>query len=121
MRRALVLLFASVAASVTANLLLRATMSKLDAGSTGALVGAALRAPALWAGIALWGLGFLLWLRVLATEEISRVFPIVVGAAFAATLVVSTTLLGERGSPTSWAGLVLVSIGIAICGGEAPA
>jgi multidrug transporter EmrE-like cation transporter len=117
MRRTLVLVFASVAASVTANLLLKETMIRLPASTTGALVSAALRAPGLWVGVALWGIGFLLWLRVLATEEISRVFPIVVGAAFVATLVVSTVFLDEEGSTTSWAGLALVSIGIAICGG----
>ncbi len=97
---------------------MRGAMSTIRADSAASLALAAARSPSLWLGLGLWGVGFLLWLRVLATEEISRVYPVVVGLSFLVVGVGSRVLFGETVPNGALAGSVLVVVGIALASRE---
>lgn len=76
-------------------------------------LGRALRESWFWFGVALLALGFFSLLALLSWREVSFVIPATalsyVTGAFAAKL-----LLGERLTPMRWAGIVLVSVGVAL-------
>lgn len=76
-------------------------------------LGRALREGWFWIGIGLLGLSFFVLLTLLSWEDVSFVIPAsalsyVVGALGA------KLLLGERLSPSRWAGILLVTLGVAL-------
>jgi multidrug transporter EmrE-like cation transporter len=103
-------LFAAVSVTLAAgNLLL--------AGAVRAAGGASLRlifTPRVLVAIVIYLGSFLLYLHVLASMDVSKSYPIIVGAAFALVLIGAWALLGE--SVTAWRviGCVLICCGIAL-------
>lgn len=116
----LVLVFLTAAITMAANLLLRAG---IDAAGGFSLAGggAALRAfgrlclePRFVAGFVLYFLASIVWFRVVATEPLSRAYPILVSCTF--TLVTSGAVLVFREPLTlrQVIGLAVILAGIAL-------
>jgi multidrug transporter EmrE-like cation transporter len=76
-------------------------------------LGQAFRQPSMWLGIALMALGFFSLLALLSWENVSFVVP-VTAVSYVVGAVGAKLFLGERLSPARWAGIVLVSIGVAL-------
>lgn len=104
MRPALLLLIlSSVAMSACAQLLL-----KMGVGATSAL--AYLLSPWVVAGLALYGLGAVVWLSVLARLPLSAAYPFV-GLGFILTMALGVLALGETLNPMRVAGTLLIALG----------
>lgn len=67
------------------------------------------------AGLLCWGIEILGWVLVLARLPLNVAFPIM-SLTYAATPVASWLLLGDSISPRRWAGIGLVTAGVAIVG-----
>ena len=76
-------------------------------------LGRALRAPWFWAGIGLLALGFFSLLALLSWADVSLVIPDA-ALSYVAGALGAKFLLGERLSALRWAGIVLVSAGVAL-------
>ena len=70
--------------------------------------------PYLLAGFALYGLGAVVWLSVLARWDVSKAYPLV-GLGFALTLLIGL-LAGEQVTPQRAAGVLLICAGVWIVG-----
>lgn len=68
--------------------------------------------PFIIVGIILYGLSFILWLRVLTTNDLSRVYPIFVTCVFILTTIGSAKLFGEHISMLRITGLLVAIFGI---------
>ena len=71
----------------------------------------ALASPGVLGGLALYGLGTLLWLQVLSRTDLSQAYPFV-GLGFILTALMGLFLFGETVTMMRAAGIVLVIIGI---------
>lgn len=80
-----------------------------------AMVRGGLRSPAIWGGLAINVLGFMVWLNLLARIPLSVAYP-VVSITYCVILLASRTLLHERISRRRWLGALLVAIGVALVG-----
>src|SRR3990170_7184915 len=94
------LLVVSVTFNVTANILLKTAVTKtggISAESTQILTNIAKVAfsPYLIAGLILYGLSFLIWLRVLTFNDLSRSYPIFATIVFMFTTLASYKILNE--------------------------
>jgi len=69
--------------------------------------------PFIWAGLALYGAGALLWLGVLAQIDVSQAYPFV-GLGFLLTMVLGIILLGESVSAMRLIGTLLVVAGVVL-------
>jgi drug/metabolite transporter (DMT)-like permease len=81
-----------------------------------ALIGVALRALSVswtWFGLGLMTLAFLALLAVLAVENVSFVVP-VTALSYAVGALGGRVLLHERVTPTRWAGVLLVCVGVTL-------
>ena len=65
------------------------------------------------AGLAMYGLGALLWLLVLARIDVSAAYPFV-GLGFVMTMMLGWLLLGESLQPTRVAGTLLIALGVVL-------
>jgi len=110
MRPALLLLIlSSVAMSACAQLLLKMGVGAARAqGATSAL--AYLLSPWVVAGLALYGLGAVVWLSVLARLPLSAAYPFV-GLGFILTMALGVLALGETLNPMRVAGTLLIALG----------
>ncbi|MBP6898896.1 MAG: hypothetical protein KBC73_02345 [Burkholderiaceae bacterium] len=114
------LALASIAMSVTAQFAFKAGMTALKQGALSTpqplwrLLWAALTQPQVLLGFALYGLGAVIWLRVLADWEVSKAYPLV-GLGFAMTAVISLAL-GEAVGAMRLAGIALICIGVVLVG-----
>ena len=70
--------------------------------------------PAVLTGFALYGLGALVWLLVLAEWDVSKAYPLV-GLGFAATLLIGWSI-GEHVTIVRAIGVVLICAGVALVG-----
>lgn len=112
----LALVLASVAMSALAQILLKFGMSSpvvqqalaLDRRAEAAL--AILASPGVAGGLALYGLGAMVWLFVLARVDVSQAYPFV-GLGFLVTMALGALLLGEQVGPVRILGTVLVAVG----------
>ena len=107
----LLLILISVLFSAVAQLLLKMGVAAVPKaqGVVPVLIGYA-TTPAVIGGFALYGLGAVLWLFVLARLPLSAAYPFV-GLGFIATMLIGFTILGE---PLSWervAGTLLIAVG----------
>lgn len=113
------LLITSVIFNVTANILLKKGVTSFG-GISGAktnLIPDLIRAattPYIWIGLSLYGLSFLIWLRVLSFNDLSRAYPIFATIVFLLTTVGSIRFLNEGVSPTRIIGIVIMLVGIYI-------
>ncbi len=71
-----------------------------------------LRSPALVTGFVLYGLSFLLWLKILKGNELSFAFPIASALLFVCISLFSVFLLHEQMSFSKIIGMTLIAIGI---------
>lgn len=113
------LLLVSVTFNVTANILLKKGVLAFGgiSGTRAGLIPELLRAattPYLWIGLALYGLSFLIWLRVLSFNDLSRAYPIFATVVFLLTTLGSIKFLNEEVSLTRIVGIIVMLIGIYI-------
>ncbi len=107
---------ASVALSAFAQLSLRqgmsrpATQSALEAGG-GTAAWAVASQPFVLLGLALYALGALVWLLVLARLDVTRAYPFV-GLGFVLVATLGAMLLGETLTPARVVGTLLVVSGV---------
>jgi len=73
----------------------------------------ALRQPWFWAGIALLALNFFALLTLLSWANVSFVIP-ATALSYVVGALAAKLFLGERLTPLRWAGILLVSVGVAI-------
>lgn len=76
-----------------------------------------LLSPGVIAGLALYGVGTLLWLGVLSRVEVSQAYPFV-GLGFVLTAVLGAVLFGDALSAPRIAGTLLVVLGIVLIAGS---
>lgn len=113
------LLLISVTANVTANILLKkgvtafGGISGIKANLIPELIKAA-TTPYLWIGLTLYGLSFLIWLRVLSFNDLSRAYPIFATIVFTMTTIGSARFLNEDVSLTRIVGIAVMLGGIYI-------
>ncbi len=112
----LLLIFLSVTISAVAQIALKHGMSStpvqqaLVQGGAEALHGVA-KSLFVWLGLALYGVGALLWLGVLARVDVSQAYPFV-GLGFLLTMIFGVFLLGEAFSMMRAIGTLLVLAGV---------
>lgn len=109
----------SVSFNVTANILLKKAVISFG-GISGSKVNLipelakAAATPYLWIGLSLYGLSFLIWLRVLSFNDLSRAYPIFATIVFLLTTVGSIRFLNEGVSPARIVGIIIMLVGIYI-------
>lgn len=113
------LLITSVLFNVTANILLKKAVISFGgiSGTKANLMPELAKAattPFLWIGLSLYGLSFLIWLRVLTFNDLSRAYPIFATIVFLLTTAGSIKFLNEGVSPTRIIGIVIMLVGIYI-------
>ena len=113
------LLITSVIFNVTANILLKTGVTKIG-GISGQktllsteLAKAAL-SPFIIFGLMLYGLSFIIWLRVLSFNDLSRAYPIFASLVFLLTTIGAVRFLGENITITRIVGIVVILLGIYI-------
>ena len=117
----LALAMASIALSSVAQVLLKLGMTCGDvraaiaAGAPTGIVQAVLLSPAVVGGLALYGLGTVLWLAVLARAELSQAYPFV-GLSFVLTAAMGYFLFADALPPGRIAGIALIVAGVLLVG-----
>ena len=87
-----------------------ATQEALASGTVGA-VRAVASQPFVLLGLAMYGVGAMVWLLVLARVEVSRAYPFV-GLGFLLVMALGASMLGESIGTARWVGTVLVAAGV---------
>lgn len=111
------LLTMSVISNATANLLLKGGVQRLGGftldktNMVNELVKAVFN-PYIIGGLMLYGFSFVLWLKVLTTNDLSRSYPIFVTFVFILTTVGSAKFFGENISLLRIAGMIIAIVGI---------
>ncbi len=77
------------------------------------LIASTLGNPWLWAGLVVYAVATLLWLQVLRTAPLSRVYPLI-ALAFVVVPLLDTLLLGETLRPQSLIGGAIIVVGVAV-------
>ena len=113
------LLITSVIFNVTANILLKKAVISFGgiSGTKANIIPELTRAattPYLWIGRSLYGLSFLIWLRVLTFNDLSRSYPIFATLVFLLTTAGSIRFLNEDVSLLRIVGIFIMLIGIYI-------
>lgn len=113
------LLMTSVIFNVTANILLKKGVTAFGgiSGNLANLIPELARAattPYLWIGLTLYGSSFLIWLRVLSFNDLSRAYPIFATIVFLLTTAGSIRFLNEDVSLTRIIGIAVMLVGIYI-------
>jgi drug/metabolite transporter (DMT)-like permease len=108
----------SICMSAVAQVLFKLGMSApavRDAGSTSALVRLVALSPGVLGGLALYGLGTVLWLGVLSRAELSQAYPFV-GLSFVLTAIFGAVLFNDTLSPQRIAGIAAIVLGVWLVG-----
>lgn len=113
------LLVVSVVFNVTANILLKTSVTKTGgvAAESAKLIDSLLKvatSPLTIFGLALYGLSFLIWLRVLTFNDLSRAYPIFATIVFLMTTLGSIKFLNEDVSIVRIIGISVMLVGIFI-------
>lgn len=113
------LLLTSVVFNVTANILLKKGVVTAGgiSGSKASLIAELLKVvfnPLIILGLVLYGLSFLIWLRVLTFNDLSRSYPIFASIVFLFTTVGSMIFLKENITLMRIVGIVVILAGIYI-------
>ena len=113
------MLTVSVFSNVTANILLKKGV--IDFGGISgektkfvAEISRAVFNPFILAGLFLYGFSFLVWLRVLTFNDLSKSYPIFASIVFLLTTAASARFLNESVSLTRMIGIAIMLIGIFI-------
>lgn len=67
--------------------------------------------PQLWFGCMLYGIGTVLWLKVLSMTDLSFAYPFA-AVAYTGGVLMSQWMLKERVTPLRWAGVALIGLGL---------
>ena len=111
------LLIVSVFSNVTANILLKKGVTSFG-GLTGQKaklffeLTKAATSPFVILGIVLYGFSFLIWLRILSFNDLSRAYPIFATIVFLLTTAGSAIFLNESVSLLRFAGIAIMLVGI---------
>lgn len=113
------LLLTSVFFNVTANILLKTGVKSFGgiSGQKANLVEELTKAalsPFIISGLVLYGLSFVIWLRVLSFNDLSRAYPIFASVVFLLTTAGSAIFLKENVSASRILGIIIMLIGIYI-------
>lgn len=115
------LALASIGMGAVAQVLFKLAMSgpavrgAIDGGGAVAVVRAVALSPGVIGGVALYGLGTLLWLAVLSRAELSKAYPFV-GLSFVITAVMGYFLFSDTMSLSRIAGTALIVAGVVLVG-----
>jgi len=115
------LALASIGMGAVAQVLFKLAMSgpavrgAIDGGGVVAVVRAVALSPGVIGGVALYGLGTLLWLAVLSRAELSKAYPFV-GLSFVITAVMGYFLFSDTMSLSRIAGTALIVAGVVLVG-----
>jgi multidrug transporter EmrE-like cation transporter len=113
------LLIASVSLNVTANILLKKGVMSFGgiSASKAELLTSLTKAafnPFIIIGLMLYGLSFVIWLRVLSFNDLSRAYPIFASVVFLMTTLGSIKFLNEDVSAMRFVGIIVMLAGIFI-------
>ena len=113
------LLLTSVVFNVTANILLKKGVQAIGgiSGQKVKLISELTKAassPFIIFGLALYGLSFVIWLRVLTFNDLSRAYPIFATIVFMLTTLGSIIFLKENISVARIIGMIIMLVGIFI-------
>ena len=113
------LLLTSVFLNVTGNILLKKGVTAIGgvSGEKAKLIGELLKAafnPLILFGLVLYGFSFIIWLRVLTFNDLSRSYPIFASIVFLLTTIGSVTFLNESVSAMRIIGTAIIIAGIFI-------
>lgn len=113
------LLTISVIFNVTANVLLKKGVVSFGgvSGEASKLIESLTKAalnPLILVGLVLYGLSFLIWLRVLSFNDLSKSYPIFAACVFLLTTAISLKVLNESISLNRIFGIVIMLVGIFI-------
>ncbi len=117
----LILALVSICMSAVAQVLFKVGMSSepvraalADGGSAGVIRAVALN-PGIVGGLALYGLGTVLWLAVLSRAELSQAYPFV-GLSFVLTAIFGVVLFNDAMSAGRIAGIAAIVVGVYLVG-----
>jgi len=113
----IILFFIGICFTASANLLLRFGMSKFGNlfVSKDKIISDFLRLavnPFVILGLLFYGLGFLIWLKILTTFEVSKVYPIMVSVTITLVLFGSSVFLKENVSFLRVFGVIVLMLGV---------
>ncbi|KKR49600.1 MAG: hypothetical protein UT84_C0023G0008 [Candidatus Curtissbacteria bacterium GW2011_GWA1_40_16] len=113
------LLIVSVTFNVTANILLKKGVMSFGgiSASKAELLTSLTKAafsPFIIGGLVLYGLSFVIWLRVLSFNDLSRAYPIFASVVFLMTTLGSIKFLNEDVSAMRFVGIIVMLAGIFI-------
>ena|SRR3990172_6425090 len=113
------LLIVSVTLNVTANILLKKGVMSFGgiSASKAELLTSLTKAafsPFIIGGLVLYGLSFVIWLRVLSFNDLSRAYPIFASVVFLMTTLGSIKFLNEDVSAMRFVGIIVMLAGIFI-------
>lgn len=113
------LLLTSVCLNVTGNFLLKKGVLTIGgiSGEKVKLIPELTRAatsPFIIIGLVLYGLSFIIWLRVLTISDLSRAYPIFATIVFLLTTVISILFFKENVSLLRFIGIIVILVGIFI-------
>jgi multidrug transporter EmrE-like cation transporter len=117
----LLLILTSIGLGAVAQVLMKLGMTAApmrEALGTGApvrIVAAVLTSPGVMGGLALYGIGTVLWLGVLSRVELSQAYPFV-GLSFVLAAVLGYFVFADALSATRVAGIVLIVAGVVLVG-----
>lgn len=116
--KGLILILLSVGLSALAQIAMKAGVSGASAPPASGLLGsylAMLTSPRVLLGLACYGLGALIWLRVLTMMDVSQAYPFV-ALGFVLTMVLGFVLLGETPHLTRLLGAGFILVGVWLVG-----
>lgn len=116
--KGLILILLSVGLSAIAQIAMKAGVSGASAPSASSVLGSymsMLTAPKVLLGLACYGLGALIWLRVLSMMDVSQAYPFV-AVGFVLTMALGFMLLGETPHLTRLLGAGFILVGVWLVG-----
>jgi drug/metabolite transporter (DMT)-like permease len=117
----LILALVSICMSAVAQVLFKVGMSAapvraaLADGGAAAVIRAVALNPGIVGGLALYGLGTVLWLAVLSRAELSQAYPFV-GLSFVLTAIFGVVLFNDAMSAARIAGIAAIVVGVYLVG-----
>ena len=117
----LILALVSISMSAVAQVLFKVGMSAgpvraaLADGAAAGVARAVALNPGVLGGLALYGLGTVLWFGVLSRAELSQAYPFV-GLSFVLTAIFGAVLFQETLSPPRLAGIAAIVVGVYLVG-----
>jgi len=111
LRKTIVVLVPVIFAQATGNVFLSMTMKEIGSSNWLVLLSRAVESPALWLGTALLTFSFILFASALSWADLSFVVP-AVSMEVVVNVMFANYFLNEVVSPTRWAGVLFISIGV---------